>query len=330
MSAPDATPDRPVADSAPASWVDGAPAAVRPYLRLARYDRPIGFWLLAGPGWFGIALANIDGAWRLADLGYVLLIGLGATAMRGAGCTYNDIVDKDLDAEVARTADRPLPAGTVSVPAAWAFLGLQCLVGLGVLLALPRPAQIVAIASLPLVAAYPFMKRITWFPQAWLGLTFSWAVLPGFVAAAGALQLEAVLVYAGLIAWVFGYDTIYAHQDAEDDALVGVKSTALYFGPASRAATGFAYGLSAILVLAGTAYAGLAASYGDGPARAGALPAAYLASAVFAALLALQIARVRLDDGASCLAWFKFNRVAIVAASLTLALAPFALSLAFA
>ena len=322
-AAPPQTPvDRPVGDSARTGWVERAPERLRPFLRLARYDRPIGFWLLAGPGWFGVALANIDGSWSGRDLGVLAAITIGSLAMRGAGCTYNDIVDKDLDAQVARTANRPLAAGTVSLKAAWAFLALQCLAGLAALLVLPRVAQIVALASLPLVAAYPFMKRITWFPQAWLGLTFSWAVLPGYAAAAGRIDAIGLLAYAGLIAWVFGYDTIYAHQDKEDDALVGVKSTARFFGRWSRLAVGVSYALAASFTLAAGVLGAVAAFFGDGPARHGSTAGAIAAAAVFAGLLAVQVVRVRFDDPSSCLAWFKFNRVAITAASLTLALTP--------
>jgi len=230
MNADPKAEDRPIADSAPKGWVERAPQPLRPYLRLARYDRPIGFWLLGAPGWFGVALANVDATLHASDACIALLIAIGAVAMRGAGCTYNDIVDRDLDAQVARTADRPLAAGTVTLRAAWIFLLAQCAVGLGVLLALPRPAQLIALLALPLVAGYPFMKRITWFPQAWLGLTFNWAVLVGFAASAGEIRAEVLVAYAGLAVWTFGYDTIYAHQDREDDALVGVKSTARFFG----------------------------------------------------------------------------------------------------
>jgi len=301
--------DRPIADSVPKGWVERAPNPLRPYLRLARYDRPIGFWLLGAPGWFGIALANVDATLRASDALVALLIAIGAVAMRGAGCTYNDIIDRDLDAQVARTADRPLPAGTVTLRAAWMFLFAQCAVGLGVLLSLPRPAQLVALLALPLVAGYPFMKRITWFPQAWLGLTFNWAVLVGFAASAGELRTEALVAYAGLAVWTFGYDTIYAHQDREDDALVGVKSTARFFGAHSRLAVGVSYAIAAALIFASVRL--------SAP-----ITVAAATGAVFAGLLAIQVVRVKFDDAASCIAWFRFNRVAILAASAVLAATP--------
>jgi 4-hydroxybenzoate polyprenyltransferase len=312
-------PDRPVADTPARSWVERAPARVRPYLRLARYDRPIGIWLLAGPSWLGMALANIDGVWRPVDLLYAALLGVGSIAMRGAGCTFNDIVDKDLDKQVARTASRPLPAGTVTLKAAWAFLFAQCLAGLAVLVALPPLAQIVALASIPVVAAYPFMKRITWFPQAWLGIALNWGVLVGFAAAAGALRLELWLVLAALAAWTFGYDTIYACQDKEDDALVGVKSTARYFGARAQAAVEIAYLVSLALLLIGL----LVAARGAGaPSATG---AALLTTAVFALHLDRQARRVRLDDSLSCLKWFRSNRDAILIAVAALVLTPLAL-----
>lgn len=320
--------DRPIADSLPKTWVERAPARVRPYLRLARYDRPIGFWLLGMPGLYAIALANIDGDWAARDLLFMALIAIGAVAMRGAGCTFNDIVDRDLDAAVARTADRPLAAGTVSLKAAWAFLVGQCLVGLAVLLALPPTAQVVALLSLPLVAAYPFMKRITWFPQAWLGLTFNWAALVGFAAAAGELRPQAYASYFGLAFWCFGYDTLYAHQDKEDDALVGVKSTARFFGERSRLAVGLSYAAAVALVGLGAAYAALGPWSFGAVNRNAALAAAIAATAVFGALLAYQTLRVDFDDGASCLAWFKFNRAAILAATIILAATPVLIKMA--
>jgi 4-hydroxybenzoate polyprenyltransferase len=202
------------------------PRAARPYASLARFDRPIGWWLLYWPCAWGLALAGgVRGAWPL--FGWMLL---GAIAMRGAGCVYNDIVDRDLDARVARTANRPLASGTVSVKAAWAWLALLCAVGLVVLLQLRGFAQVVALGSLALVAAYPFMKRITWWPQAWLGLVFSWGALVGWAAVTGSVPRAAILLYAGSIFWVIGYDTIYALQDREDDALVGIRSSARALG----------------------------------------------------------------------------------------------------
>ena len=212
-------------------WTHRLPGGWGPFAELSRLDRPVGYWLLALPGWVGIAFALM---WREAEWSHLWLAGLilvGAIAMRGAGCTYNDIVDRDLDAQVERTRTRPLPSGRVSVRAAWAWLVAQCLVGLVVLLLLPNVlSQLVALASLPLVAAYPFMKRITGFPQVWLGLTFNWAVLVTYSAVTGEINGAALALYIGLAAWTVGYDTIYALQDIDDDALAGIKSSALSFG----------------------------------------------------------------------------------------------------
>jgi 4-hydroxybenzoate polyprenyltransferase len=202
------------------------PASARPFALLARFDRPIGWWLLYWPCFWGVALAG--GMPRHWDL--ILWMLIGSIAMRGAGCVYNDIVDRDLDAQVSRTASRPLPSGAVSVRAAWGWLGFLCLIGLGVLLQLLWEAQLVALGSLLLVAAYPFMKRITWWPQAWLGMVFSWGVLVGWAAVTGTFDLPMLWLYLGTIFWVIGYDTVYAMQDREDDALVGIRSSALRLG----------------------------------------------------------------------------------------------------
>ncbi len=202
------------------------PSAARPYALLARFDRPIGWWLLYWPCAFALAL----GGGAISHWHLFLWMLAGAIAMRGAGCVYNDIVDRDLDARVARTASRPVASGAVSVRSALLWTGLLSLVGLIVLLQLPRPAQIVALASLILVAGYPFMKRITWWPQAWLGLVFSWGALVAWMAVGGGDGLALPLLYAGCIAWVIGYDTIYALQDIEDDMLIGVKSSARAMG----------------------------------------------------------------------------------------------------
>lgn len=202
------------------------PAAVRPYALLARFDRPIGWWLLFWPCAWGVALAGgAIGRWDL-----LLWLLLGSIAMRGAGCVYNDIVDRDLDRQVARTRSRPLASGVVSLKAAWIWLGILCLIGLLVWLQISGIAKLVALGSLALVAAYPFMKRITWWPQAWLGLVFSWGALVGWLAIDPAFHWSMVLLYVGSIFWVIGYDTIYALQDREDDALVGIRSSALRLG----------------------------------------------------------------------------------------------------
>ena len=219
-----------VAD-ATGNWVDTrAPSWSRPYLRLSRFDRPIGSWLLLMPCWWSAALAA-GIARDVSQLPLVIvLFFIGAFVMRGAGCAWNDITDRDLDARVERTRSRPLPAGQISVAQAFAFLVLQALIGLAVLLQFNRFAILTGIASLVIVAVYPFMKRITWWPQVVLGLAFSWGALMGFAVTLGRIDLTALVLYAGSIAWVIGYDTIYAHQDAEDDALIGIKSTARLFG----------------------------------------------------------------------------------------------------
>jgi len=219
-----------VADSEARGLIGILPPALRPYASLMRLDRPIGAWLLFWPGPWAIALAGFghDG------IALILWFALGAFAMRSAGCVYNDIVDRDLDRKVARTRLRPLASGRLSLKQAWILLILLCLIGLVVLLQLGPLAQLVALASLAPVALYPFMKRITWWPQAWLGLVFSWAALVGWPAVTGELPMTAILLYAGSICWVIGYDTVYALQDMEDDALVGVKSSALALGPHAK------------------------------------------------------------------------------------------------
>ncbi len=272
-----------------------APAPLRPYLRLARFDRPIGTWLLLLPCWWGLALASAA-AGRWPDPGLMLLFAIGALVMRGAGCTYNDILDRDFDAKVARTATRPIPAGEVTLRQAFLFIAGLLLVGLAVLLRLEPFAALVAVASLLLVAAYPVMKRITYWPQAWLGLTFNWGALVGWAAVTGGLAWPAVLLYAGGIAWTLGYDTIYAHQDKEDDVLIGVKSTALLFGAATRPwLIGF-YGAALLLLLAAGLTAGLGWPF-------------LLGLAAATAQLAWQVATLDADDPDNCLRRFKSNRI---------------------
>ncbi len=218
------------------------PAAARPFALLARLDRPIGWWLLYWPCLWGVALAG--GLWTHWPL--ILWFLLGAIAMRGAGCVYNDIIDRDLDAKVARTASRPLASGAVTVRAAWIWLVSLCLIGLVVLLQLRLEAIMVALCSLALVAAYPFMKRITWWPQLWLGLVFSWGALVGWMAVWGEVAPAMLWLYAGTICWVVGYDTIYAMQDREDDALVGIRSSALRLGGNIRSGVSLFYALALI------------------------------------------------------------------------------------
>ncbi|RZF64861.1 4-hydroxybenzoate octaprenyltransferase [Sphingomonas populi] len=269
------------------------PAAARPFALLARFDRPIGWWLLFWPGAWGVALAG--GAITRWDL--ILWLLAGSIAMRGAGCVYNDIVDRDLDRQVARTRSRPLASGAVSLRAAWVWLVALCLIGLVVLLQLNLYAAIVALLSLALVAGYPFMKRITWWPQAWLGMVFSWACLVGWSEIAGKLTIPGLLLYAGSIAWVIGYDTIYALQDREDDALIGVRSSALRMGSRVRLGVGLFY--VAALLLWGVA---LWLVRPDPLALAALLPVA--------AHFGWQVGTLSPDDGAGALARFRSNRFA--------------------
>jgi len=274
------------------------PARVRPFALLARLDRPIGWWLLFWPCAFGVLLAGGERRWDL-----LLWLLLGAIAMRGAGCVYNDILDRDLDAQVARTASRPLASGAVSLRAAWFWLLALCVIGLVVLLQLRLPAQLVALGSIAFVAAYPLMKRITWWPQAWLGIVFSWGALVGFIEIAGQPLQVLVALYAGCICWVIGYDTIYALQDREDDALVGVRSSALALGRHVRAGVAAFY-------LATAGFWALAIWL----LRADWL--ALLALAPVAAHLAWQVLSLRPAEGASALARFRSNRFAGLLAAL--------------
>jgi 4-hydroxybenzoate polyprenyltransferase len=214
-----------VPDSEHRGLMAALPQSIRNYALLARFDRPIGWWLLFWPCTWGVLLAGGGGRWDL-----ILWLLIGAIAMRGAGCVYNDIVDADLDRQVARTAARPVASGAVGKKAAWAWLVLLCCIGLAVLLQLRWQAQLVALASVAPVAAYPFMKRITWWPQAWLGMVFSWGALVGWVEVDGDRLVVLAALYAGAICWVIGYDTIYALQDREDDALVGIRSSARRMG----------------------------------------------------------------------------------------------------
>jgi 4-hydroxybenzoate polyprenyltransferase len=285
----------PVADST-GNWVDRlAPLWGRPYLRLARLDRPIGSWLLLIPCWWSAGLAAIAAHERGPRVAHVVLFFVGAFAMRGAGCTWNDIVDRDLDRGVERTRSRPIPSGQVSVAQAAIFLVAQALVGLAVLLQFNAFAIATGIASLAIVAVYPFMKRVTYWPQIVLGLAFSWGALMGWAAAFGSLDARPLVLYAGSIAWVIGYDTIYAHQDREDDALIGIKSTALLFGDRTKPMLVVFYTLAAALIGIAGALAGAGALF-------------WLALAAFAAHLAWQIVRLDIRDPAVCLAVFKSDR----------------------
>jgi 4-hydroxybenzoate polyprenyltransferase len=246
------------ADALKQHWTDALPNAWKPFAQLSRLDRPIGWQLLLLPCWMGVAVARTGIGFFWSDLGFAVAFLAGAIAMRGAGCTYNDILDRDIDAQVERTRLRPLPSGAVSLKAAWAWLLAQCLVGLIVLLSLPPLAQIVALIAIPLVALYPLMKRITWWPQAWLGIVFSWGALVGgaTVSAEAGMPMEAIALYAGCIMWTIGYDTIYALQDREDDALVGVRSTARLFAENWRTWTSVFYVLAVALWTTAAAIAG--------------------------------------------------------------------------
>ncbi|HPZ47108.1 MAG TPA: 4-hydroxybenzoate octaprenyltransferase [Novosphingobium sp.] len=288
MSGPSAV----VPDSQHRGLVAMLPPRLRDFAQLARFDRPIGWWLLFWPCAWGVLLAGGQGKWAL--LGWLLL---GSIAMRGAGCVYNDIVDADIDVKVARTASRPVASGRVSKRAAWAWLAALCLVGLVVLLQLRIEAQLVALGSLALVAAYPFMKRFTPFPQAWLGLVFTWGAPVGWIAlTSGRLEVMGLL-YAGAWAWCVGYDTIYACQDREDDALVGVGSSALTLGRHVRSGVA---GFYALAVLAWGAAFWLLRP--DWLALLALLPAALH--------LGWQALTLRADDGDNALARFRSNRMA--------------------
>ena len=309
------------------NWVDRhAPEGLKPWLKLGRFDRPIGIWLLLLPGWQGIALAL--GQYRktpdLYDAWLVAGFAIGACLMRAAGCAFNDIVDRRMDAQVARTAMRPIPSGRISVRQAWAFVIGCSLVSLLILLTLNLTAILLGVGSLALVAAYPFMKRITWWPQVWLGLTFNWGALMGFAAAFsivaktqwanGVDQLgypgidvyqtvglgdisPALFLYLGGVFWTLGYDTIYALQDIEDDAMVGVKSSARRLGGNVQRGVGVFYALA-------TVFAGLAGATADlGPLF-------WIGLTAYALHLAWQTRRVRGDDSALALRLFRSNREA--------------------
>ncbi|WP_267351638.1 4-hydroxybenzoate octaprenyltransferase [Sphingomonas sp. GM_Shp_2] len=282
-----------VPDSEHRGLVGRLPPTMRGLALLARFDRPIGWWLLFWPGAWGVALAG--GAMQRWSL--ILWLLLGSIAMRGAGCVFNDIVDRDLDAQVARTRARPIPSGLVSMKLAWAWLVALSLIGLVVLVQLRPLAAGVALASLAPVAAYPFMKRITWWPQAWLGLVFSWAALVGWAEVAGDLAAPLWLLYAGSIAWVIGYDTIYALQDREDDALIGVRSSALRMGSRVKAGVALFY-LVALLCWAGAVW------------MVRPDPLAPVALVPVAGHLAWQVATLTPDDGAGALHRFRSNRFA--------------------
>ena len=281
-----------VPDSERRGFIGALPARLRPFASLMRLDRPIGTWLLYWPCAWSVALAGVGGRWAL-----FLWLALGAFAMRSAGCVYNDIVDRELDQRVERTRLRPLASGRVSIESAWLLIAGLCLIGLIVLLQLNLTAAIVALVSVAPVAAYPFMKRITWWPQAWLGLVFSWGALVGWPAVTGSLDWAPALLWFGSIAWVVGYDTLYAIQDIEDDALVGVKSSARRLGDKAAMGIGILYAIA--LLLWGVA---VWLVRPDWLALVALLPAALH--------LANQALRADPKDGADALQLFRSNRTA--------------------
>jgi len=290
------TAKRTASDSPPDHWIDHIlPPYFRPYARLARIDRPIGTWLLLLPCWWGSALATATEI-QAPNLWHFMLFSIGAVVMRGAGCTWNDILDRNYDGLVARTATRPIPSGAVSVRQAVVFLILQLLSGLAVLSTFNPMTIAVGTASLILIAIYPLMKRITYWPQAFLGLTFNWGALVGWTAITGSLDAPALWLYAAGIAWTLGYDTIYAHQDKEDDALIGVKSSALKLGANTRPWLFIFYATTVALLGVAGWFAGLSLRF-------------YMALTLAAAHLVWQASKVNIDDPADCLATFKSNRV---------------------
>ncbi len=274
------------------SWVDRLPIqSVKPYLRLARMDRPIGTWLLLLPCWWSLALASPG----VPDWRFALLFAAGSLVMRGAGCTINDIADRNYDGKVARTALRPIPSGDVSVKQAVVFLGVQLLIGLTVLIQFNEFAAILGLSSIGLVAIYPFAKRVTYWPQVVLGLTFNWGALMGWAVTHGGLGPAPVLLYLAGVFWTLGYDTIYAHQDKEDDAMIGVKSTALRLGAGTRPWLAAFYG-AMVALLAGAGY------------HAALHPLYYAGLLIAAGHLLWQVKTVDIDDPKSCLVRFKSNR----------------------
>ncbi|MCC2112573.1 MAG: 4-hydroxybenzoate octaprenyltransferase [Hyphomicrobiales bacterium] len=285
-----------VADAAKENLVDRlAPEWARPYAQLARLDRPIGWQLLLWPCWWSAALAAGPAGWAGPDPVHLILFLIGAVAMRGAGCTYNDIVDRDFDADVARTRSRPIPSGRVTVFQAMAYIVALCLVGLAVLVQFNGFAIFLGFASVPIILVYPFMKRITWWPQATLGLAFSWGALMGWAAVFGRLDPPAVLLYVGGILWTIGYDTVYAHQDKEDDALIGVRSTARLFAEHTKTWLTVLYGGALVLwIIAGVA--------------AKTVGVFHVALGLAALHMIWQIMALDIDNADRCLAIFKSNR----------------------
>jgi len=280
-------------DAARKNWVDTyAPEALRPWLRLGRFDRPIGIWLLYLPGAMGLVFGAAQPSW---ELGYRLVLFLvGAALMRAAGCAYNDVVDRDIDLMVARTRLRPIPSGQISVKQALAFIIGASLISFLILIQLGTTAIWLGVGSLGLVAAYPFMKRITWWPQAWLGLTFNWGFPMGYAAMTGHINGAVWVFYSGLIFWTIGYDTIYALQDREDDALIGVKSSARAMGAQVHLGVSVCYGLAIVLTGIGAWIGGLS-------------PLFYIGLAGVAFHVWRLVATLDTEDGAGALRRFKAN-----------------------
>jgi 4-hydroxybenzoate polyprenyltransferase len=300
-------PETRIADAQAGNWVDRlAPASWQPYLKLGRFDRPIGYWLLLWPCWWSVALAagEAPAGWRFAVMDgngwpepvLLVLFYVGAVAMRAAGCAYNDIVDRDIDRRVARTAQRPLASGRISVRQAMAFLVVAALVGLTVVATFNAFAIVLAVASLAIVACYPFMKRVTYWPQVVLGLAFNWGALTGWAAATGTLAPAPAMLYAAGIAWTLGYDTIYAHQDKEDDVLVGVKSTALKFGDTTRHWLAAFYVAMVIGLEAAVVISGIGVWF-------------HVVMAVAIGQLVWQVATLSIDSPADCLRKFQSNHL---------------------
>jgi 4-hydroxybenzoate polyprenyltransferase len=305
-----------VADAPRRNWVDMyAPPASRPYLRLSRADRPIGTWLLLIPCWWGIALAAMSDGFRPWDLWLAVSCAIGAFLMRGAGCTWNDITDRDIDAQVARTRSRPIPSGRVGVRAALVWMALQAVLGAVILLSYNRTAILLGVLSLLPVAVYPFAKRFTWWPQVFLGIAFNWGALLAYAAHAGTLRLPSLLLYAAGIVWTLYYDTIYAHQDKEDDALIGVKSTARLFAGNSRR---WLFGFLVATVLLMTAAIVVAPIP---PERVWAALLALVAPWAMGWHMVWQMRGLDLDDPAACLRAFRANRDTGLIAALFLAAA---------
>ena len=286
----------PVFDAPRGNWVDSyAPESWRPYLRLARADRPIGIWLLLLPCWWSLALAALNEGHAFANPWFLVLFGIGAFVMRSAGCAYNDVVDRDFDAQVARTKSRPLPSGQVTLQQAVLFIVLLGFTGLAVLVQFNTFTIWLAISSLALVLIYPFMKRFTNWPQFVLGLVFNWGALVGWASITGDLALPPLLLYAGCIVWTIGYDTIYAHQDKEDDLMLGLKSTALHFGPSTpKWVAGFYTAALVVWIIAAW--------------LAGAHAPTFVALALVGAHFGWQVATLDISDADNCLARFRSNR----------------------